>query len=131
MNDLQWFGIFRALGKPEYIENEKFNTTGARSTNLEELMSLLSKFESLTTDEALTKLRNEDVPCAATTTLDELMTHPQILANGLFKEISSENQGRVRALRYPAKFNNQEVMNDTPAPALGEHKKEIINSLKS
>ena len=59
------------------------------------------------------------------------MTHPQILANGLFKEISSENQGRVRALRYPAKFNNQEVMNDTPAPALGEHKKEIINSLKS
>ena len=131
LNDLQWFGIFRALGKPEYIENEKFNTTGARSTNLEELMSLLSKFESLTTDEALTKLRNEDVPCAATTTLDELMTHPQILANGLFKEISSDNQGRVRALRYPAKFNNQEVMNHSPAPALGEHKKEIINSLKS
>ena len=59
------------------------------------------------------------------------MTHPQILANGLIKEISSENQGRVRALRYPAKFNNQEVMNHSPAPALGEHKKEIINSLKS
>ena len=131
LNDLQWFGIFRALGKPEYIEDEKFNSTAARSENLEEVMSLLSKFESLTTDEALTKLRNEDVPCAATTTLDELVSHPQIEANGLIKEIASNNQGRTRALRYPAKFNNQELMNHNPAPSLGEHKEEIINSLKS
>ena len=64
------------------------------------------------------------------TTLEELMEHPQIEANGLFKEISSSNQGQVRALRFPAKFNNQELMNHSPAPALGEHKAEIINSLE-
>ena len=86
LNDLQWFGIFRALDKPEYIEDEKFNSTTARSENLVEVMSLLSKFENYNY-EALTKLRNEDVPCAATTTLEELMEHPQIEANGLFKEI--------------------------------------------
>ena len=130
LNDLQWFGIFKALDKPEYIEDERFNSTPARSENLVEVMSLLSKFESMTTDEALSKLRNEDVPCSATTTLEELMEHPQIEANGLFKEISSSNQGQVRALRFPAKFNNQELMNHSPAPALGEHKAEIINSLE-
>ena len=47
-----------------------------------------------------------------------------------YKEISSSNQGQVRALRFPAKFNNQELMNHSPAPALGEHKAEIINSLE-
>ena len=73
LNDLQWFGIFKALDKPEYIEDERFNSTPARSENLVEVMSLLSKFESMTTDEALSKLRNEDVPCSATTTLEELM----------------------------------------------------------
>lgn len=130
LNDLQWFGIFKALDKAEYIDDERFNSTPARSENLVEVMSLLSKFESMTTDEALSKLKNEDVPCSATTTLDELMNHPQIEANGLFKEISSLNQGQVRALRFPAKFNNQELMNHAPAPALGEHKSEIIDSLK-
>ena len=61
LNDLQWFGIFKALDKAEYIDDERFNSTPARSENLVEVMSLLSKFESMTTDEALSKLKNEDV----------------------------------------------------------------------
>ena len=66
---------------------------------------------------------------ADTTTLDELMSHPQIEANGLIKEIASNNQGRTEH-HVIAKFNNQELMNHNPAPSLGEHKEEIINSLK-
>ena len=120
------FKSFRQVCGVYLEEFERFNSTPARSENLVEVMSFVVKIcESMTTDEALSKLRNEDVPCSATTTLEELMEHPQIEANGLFKEISSSNQGQVRALRFPAKFNNQELMNHSPAPALGEHKAEI------
>ena len=129
LSDAQWYGIFRALDEPQLTEDEKFNTTTARSENLVELMGLLSKFEKLSTQEALKRLINEDVPCAATTTLNELMDHPQIQANGLIKTINSDHQGKVRALRFPAKFNNQEVKNHSPAPRLGEHKEEILRNI--
>tara|TARA_E500000178_G_scaffold353795_1_gene420679 strand:+ start:61 stop:1191 length:1131 start_codon:yes stop_codon:yes gene_type:complete len=129
LSDAQWFGIFRALDEPNLTEDEKFNTATSRSENLVELMSLLSKFENLSTTEALKRLRKEDVPCAETTTLKELMEHPQLQANELFKTIESDHQGKVRALRYPAKFNDQELKNHSPAPKLGEHKDEILKSI--
>ena len=88
-------------------------------------------FESLTVNDALQKLQNEDVPCSKTVSLDELMTHPQIEANNLFQSLDSVTQGKVRALRYPTKFDSREMFDDKPAPALGEHKQEIIESLSN
>jgi hypothetical protein len=37
----------------------------------------------------------------------------------------------VRALRYPTKFDGNEMFNNKSAPALGEHKQEIIESLSN
>ena len=41
LSDAQWYGIFRALDEPQLTEDEKFNTTTARSENLVELLSLI------------------------------------------------------------------------------------------
>lgn len=129
LSDAQWFGIFRALGKPEFIENDKFKNTNARSENMVELIELLSKFGTLSTSEAIKKLQAEDVPCAETISLDELMNHPQVEANNLIRTIISQNQGQMRILRYPARFNHEQLVNDKPAPLLGEDKNNILNSL--
>ena len=51
LSDAQWFGIFRALDEPNLTKDDNFNTTTARSEILVELMSLLSKFENLSTTE--------------------------------------------------------------------------------
>ena len=131
LSDAQWFGIFRALGLPEYIEDERFNNPFARSENMVELVKSLTIFETLTVDDALQKLQDEDVPCSKTISLEELMTHPQIEANNLFQFINSDVQGEIRALRYPTKFDGNEMFNGNPAPALGEHKQEIIESLSN
>ena len=63
---------------PEYIEDERFNNAFARSENMVELVKSLTIFESLTVDDALQKLQDEDVPCSKTISLDELMTHPRV-----------------------------------------------------
>ena len=96
-----------------------------------ELVKSLTIFETLTVDDALQKLQDEDVPCSKTISLEELMTHPQIEANNLFQFINSDVQGEIRALRYPTKFDGNEMFNGNPAPALGEHKQEIIESLSN
>ena len=57
------------------------------------------------------------------------MEHPQLQANELIKTIKSDHQGKVRALRYPAKFNDRELKNHSPALKLGEHKDEILKSI--
>ena len=57
LSDAQWFGIFKALGLPEYIEDERFNNAFARSENMVELVKSLTIFESLTVDDALQNYR--------------------------------------------------------------------------
>ena len=109
LSDAQWFGIFRALGLPEYIEDERFNNAFARSENMVELVKSLTIYESLTVDDALKKLQDEDVPCSKTISLDELMIHPQVEANNLFQSIESNIQGEERALRYPTQLDGNEM----------------------
>ena len=74
---------------------------------------------------------NISIPQVPQDIVQRLMTHPQIEANNLFQLINSASQGKVRALRYPTKFDGNEMFNGKPAPALGEHKKEIIESLSN
>ena len=57
------------------------------------------------------------------------MNHPQVEANNLIRTIISQNQGQMRILRYPARFNHEQLVNDKPAPLLGEDKNNILNSL--
>ena len=98
-----------------------------RSENMVELIGALSAFSELTVSEAIERLEKEDVPCSKNITLDELMDHPQIKANELLQQISSVHQGSVRAIRYPAIFNGEKLINSKPAPSLGEDKETVLN----
>lgn len=125
--DRHWFGIFKAIEKPEFVEDERFNNMMGRSENMVELIGALSAFSELTVSEAIERLEKEDVPCSKNITLDELMDHPQIKANELLQQISSDHQGSVRAIRYPAIFNGEKLINSKPAPSLGEDKETVLN----
>ena len=126
MLDKHWHGIFKAVDKPELIDDQRFSTAAERSKNLIELLELVSLFKNYTVEEMFKRLSDNDVPCSTNLSLEQAITNQQVEDNYLVKEKITETQGKLRMIRYPAIFDEEKFINDKPAPKLGEDNKKLL-----
>ncbi len=130
MSDKQWAGFCRAFARPDLHEDPRFATPQLRDRNVNERLALIQEeLKARTTQESLTLLEREDVPCAPALTRHQAIQHPQTLASEILVEHEHPVAGRVRQTRTPARFEGTPP--DTPrgAPELGEHNDEILAEL--
>ena len=102
MTDGQWFGIFNAIGKPEFKTDPRFKNASARSQNMTELLEeSLFRFNDFTVEEAINALRENDVPCSPYVSRDEVINQPQVIASNclLYTSPSPRDQ---RGSRMPS-----------------------------
>jgi len=127
VSDSEWAGMCRALNKPEWLEDERFNTAAGRVTNAEARKQLtgdeIAKWHS---EELLARFQEEGVPCAPLLDRLELMQHEQIIANGSIERVVHEGFGEVRQARPAAQFDVTTINQLTPAPRLGQHTREVL-----
>ena len=65
MSDKQWAGFCRAFARPDLHEDPRFATPQLRDRNVNERLALIQEeLKARTTQESLTLLEREDVPCA-------------------------------------------------------------------
>jgi crotonobetainyl-CoA:carnitine CoA-transferase CaiB-like acyl-CoA transferase len=126
MLDKHWHGIFKAVDKPELIDDQRFSSAAERSKNLIELLELVSLFKNYTVEEMFERLSDNDVPCSTNLSLEQAITNQQVEDNYLVKEKITETQGKLRMIRYPAIFDEEKFINDKPAPKLGEDNKKLL-----
>jgi crotonobetainyl-CoA:carnitine CoA-transferase CaiB-like acyl-CoA transferase len=87
MSDKEWAALTRALGRPEWLDDERFKTPALRDQNIDARLQLTQDVLKLrTTEEWLERLEAEGVPCAPVLTRDQVLTHPQVLASGILME---------------------------------------------
>ncbi len=79
-----------------------------------------------TTEEWLERLDRAEVPCAPVLTRDELVDHPQIVANDLIREIEHPRAGRMREVRPAERMEQTPSVVRHPAPDLGQHTDEVL-----
>ena len=60
----------------------------------------------------------------------ELLSNVQIISNDSILRTDYEGFGEVRQARPPARFSETPIEISRPAPRLGEHKLEILSSIK-
>ena len=125
MLDKHWHGIFKAVDKPELIDDQRFSSAAERSKNFIELLELVSLFKNYTVEEMFERLSDNDVPCSTNLSLEQAITNQQVEDNYLVKEKITETQGKLRMIRYPAIFDEEKFINDKPAPKLGEDNKKL------
>lgn len=77
----------------------------------------------------LARFQAEGVPSAPLLDRMELMTHPQIMANGSIERVLHEGFGEVRQARPAAQFSETPSGIERPAPRLGQHGREILGGL--
>jgi len=128
--DAEWEGFCRAAGHPAWEHDPRFATTGARVIHVEERLSRMQEVLSgATTAEWLERLDAEGVPCAPILSRAELLTHPQLLANGLVVEGTHPHAGPMRQARHAARFDATPAALRLPAPLLGEHTEDVLREL--
>ncbi len=129
ISDSEWIGMCKVLGKPDWIDDARFATTTARFRNAEERKQLtaaeIMKWER---DEILKRLDAEGVPSAPLLTRLDLLDDAQIHENHTIQIYEFEGHGKIRQARPAAIFEGTPSEVKSPAPQLGEHSLEILES---
>jgi crotonobetainyl-CoA:carnitine CoA-transferase CaiB-like acyl-CoA transferase len=60
---------------------------------------------------------------------EDVLTNPQVVANGSIAALDDPRAGRLRMARAAAKFDGEALPFRRPAPVLGEHTNEILAEL--
>ena len=126
-SDAQWVKLFEAMGVPELIDDPRFNSVPARSSNIDAVYATLTEGMKLrTTDEWLAELRPGDIPCGKANSLADLFTDPYLTETGYFESHEHPVEGDVVIPAIPARFSQSPPNVHRLWPKLGEHTREIL-----
>ena len=123
--------VVRALGKEDWLKNEKFNTNQARRENAKEFIEEMDKaFSQLTMAEWGEKLDAQDLIWSPVQNLSEVSKDKQAIASGAFSEVEDQDcNENYSTVSSPVKFHNSDDGPKGPAPKLGQDNFEVLKDL--
>jgi crotonobetainyl-CoA:carnitine CoA-transferase CaiB-like acyl-CoA transferase len=101
-------GMWRALGRPELIDDERYNHIGL-GADPDALAfvgaTIIEEIGKLTTADIIERLARESVPAGPIHDRAAVLTDPQVVHNELIVEWDHPDLGRVRQVRPPVDFH--------------------------
>ncbi len=120
----------RAIGRPDLADDPRLQTPLDRMQNAAMMIGEISEAVSrFATEEIAARLEAEDVPHAVVLKREEVLTNPQVLANGSIGILDDPRAGRMRMAHAAGRFDGQAAPFRRPAPTLGQHTNEILAEL--
>lgn len=123
--------LWRALGRPELGDEERFRRNDDRITNRDELTSIIETWMATfdTDAEVIAALEAERVPCGPVLSPADAMQHPHFIERGVVREVDDPLAGTVAIPGFP--IRSTDPLPDRPliTPALGEHNHEVLVEL--
>jgi crotonobetainyl-CoA:carnitine CoA-transferase CaiB-like acyl-CoA transferase len=128
--DRHWPALARAVGRPEWIEDERFADAASRARNARELNAELDAiFATRPLDEWAEIFAAEpEVFWSPVNTIDDLLVDEQFFASGAVVGVPDDEGGRTM-LATPADFDGAAPVPRFRAPHLGEHTREVLTEL--
>jgi len=125
-----WEKLCQVLGIKHLVKDSKFSSNDLRRKNKDELLPILEQiFSEKTADEWLKLLVEEGIPSAPVSTLDKVLSDPQLLARDMLVEVEHPVYGKMKVLGNPVKMSGITEESYTSAPTLGEHTNQILLEL--
>ena len=130
VSNIEWEGLCKALDRQEWLDDERFATVNDRAVNATLRLAMTGEVLATNSSEYwLARLDAQGVPCAPVLSREDVLTHPQIEANGLLSEYEHPIAGRIRQPRPAARFDQTPSAIQRHAPVLGEHNAELLEEL--
>ena len=118
-----------ALGHPEWLVDERFNTPEQRLEHHEIFTRMMREvIAQRTSQEWMTLFAAENVPVALVAEFQDLPDDPQVLANEMAMP-PVEDVGVGRVIRDPINVDGLARVGATRAPEMGEHTDELLGEL--
>jgi formyl-CoA transferase len=121
-NDRQFARLAEICGHPEWVQDERFATNGARVANRDEIVSMVS--QTICTKPAaewLGHLENAGIPAGPINRISEALADVQAQHRAMVRTISG-----VSMVGSPVRLDYTRADSDLPPPALGEHTDEVL-----
>jgi crotonobetainyl-CoA:carnitine CoA-transferase CaiB-like acyl-CoA transferase len=130
-NETLWQRFLRVVDKEGTLgADPRFRTNSLRTEHRQVLIpALCTIFDQAPANVWLNRLIAEDIPASAIQTAGEALNDPQTLARGLIVEIKHPSLDMVRSIANPVRLSSTPVLYRLPPPLLGEHSREILQSL--
>ena len=130
MRHTEWVGLANAVGRPEWLEDPRFQDTAGLEEHKNARLELTQQaLLEKTTAEWIEIFEAVDVPCAPVLTRRDMINHAQIRANGILQILEHPHAGALRQANNAAQFAGTPAMHRRGAPAHGEHSAEILSEL--
>ena len=124
-NDRQFARLAELCGHPEWANDERFATNGARVANRAEMVRLLGDCLRLrTAAEWFEKLDAAGIPAGPINTIGEALADVQARHRRMVRTIAG-----IPLVGSPVRLDGERADSELPPPALGEHTKDVLESL--
>lgn len=130
IQDRQFAGLCRALGRPDLAGDPRFETMGERFKHYREMVAALAdEIRKLPRDEFVARARAEGAPFAPVNDVDEFLDDPQVRHRATVRLEEDSRFGPVRYLAPPIRLDRTPAAILRHAPRLGEHTDEVLREL--
>jgi itaconate CoA-transferase len=128
-NEREWAAFCqRVLGQPELAVDERFSSNSRRTSNRDELRSIIVQtFAAMTADQVVQRLEDAQIANARVNDMHDVWQHPQLKARGRWTQVPTPG-GPIPALLPPGKTQAFEPRMDA-VPGLGQHTEAILGEL--
>jgi benzylsuccinate CoA-transferase BbsF subunit len=129
-NEEEWRALCHALGRKEWLEDERFADQLQRWNNQEELDALITEWtKGRTAHEVMEILQKAGVPAGPSANVDQMVDDPQLRERDFFVEIDHPLMGKGLYASLPIRLSACARGNYSPAPMLGEHNSYVFHEL--
>jgi crotonobetainyl-CoA:carnitine CoA-transferase CaiB-like acyl-CoA transferase len=127
-NQRQWRQFCEALGILPLCDDPRFSTNADRVRNRLALKQALEQMlADCTVEHVIERLRREKVPCGRVRSVAEALEDPQIAARESF--VAFPEIPGFQTFANPARLSRSPAVPSGPPPRLGQHTKEVLESL--
>jgi crotonobetainyl-CoA:carnitine CoA-transferase CaiB-like acyl-CoA transferase len=122
-----WTALCELTGLPELAADPRLDTMKKRAAHTAEIVQKIRAALATRTAVEWEAHLGDRVPCAAARTVEDMFDHPQVEAEGILASFEHPRLGRYRALARPVDIGAGPP--PIPAPAFGEHSRDILAGL--
>jgi crotonobetainyl-CoA:carnitine CoA-transferase CaiB-like acyl-CoA transferase len=122
--------LFRAIGRPELIDDPRFRTNADRLTNNEALDAIIAAFVAERTQaENVAFFDAAEVTIGPIYDISQIVEDPHVQARGLLEPFPDEEMGTLPMHAIAVRLSSTPGRIDQPAPGLGEHSRAVLVEL--
>ncbi len=122
--------LFRAIGRADMIDDPRFRTNTDRVRNIDACDGAVAEFiAARPLEENMRIFQDAEVTATPVYEIDQLLDDPHVQARGVLVEAPDAEAGSVVMHNVVPRLSDTPGSLRLPAPALGEHTREILHSL--